>query len=217
MKSYLRKSLLLLLLPIAALAAAGTAAAGTNPGAASRTAPRAGGPPASSGFHVQVTAGHGRLGIAVLEVSPELRTHLGAPADRGVLVDAVRPDSSAARAGLAVGDVVLEVDGEPATSATDMLDAMADRKKGDPIAIAVLRDRRRIDLTATLADDPGPPLPRFRGGRGGPAGGFDLDAPMRELFRGGGLGPWQRELDDARKRIEELEQRLEKIEKIERT
>ncbi len=214
MKSYLRKSLLLLLLPIAALAAAGTAAAGTNPGAASRTAPRAGGPPASSGFHVQVTAGHGRLGVGVLEISRELRAHLGAPADRGVLVDAVRPDSAAARAGLAVGDVVLEIDGEAATSATDMLNAMADRKKGDAVAIAVLRDRQRIDLTATLADDPGPRLPRFRGFE---HFGRDLDAPMRELFRGGGFGPWQRELDDARKRIEELEQRLEKIEKIERT
>lgn len=198
MKSLTRKPLRFL--PIAAIAAAAAlgAAAGDAAASAPRDRARAPAPPASSGLQLQITAGHGRLGISVLQVSRELRAHLGAPSDRGVLVDAVRPDSAAARAGLRVGDVVLEVDGDPATSATGMLNAIADRGQGDQVAIALLRDRRRIELTATLAGDPGPRRSHF----------------VREVLRGAAFGPWQRQLDEARRRIEELEQRLEKLERI---
>jgi membrane-associated protease RseP (regulator of RpoE activity) len=208
MKPPTRKSILLS--PIVLAAAAGLAAA-SAPGDLPRSTGRPPAPPpasaASSGLSVQITAGHGRLGIAVLQVSRELRAHLGAPIDRGVLVDAVRPDSPAAHAGLRAGDVIVEVDGAPATSATDMLDAIADRKQGDPVAIAALRDRRRIELTATLADDPGPAMPRVpRFGRGL---GRDLD----RVFRGGAFGPSQRQLDDVRAQLDELARRLEELER----
>jgi S1-C subfamily serine protease len=65
---------------------------------------------------VTVTAGRDRLGFAAIPISRELRAHLGAPSDRGVLVDAVRADSPAARAGLRVGDVVTELDTDPDAS-----------------------------------------------------------------------------------------------------
>src|SRR6187401_1148817 len=77
---------------------------------------------------VTVKAGKGRLGVSVLEISPELRVHFGAPRDRGVLINTVRPDSPAARAGMAVGDVVTAVDGDPVDAAAPMLAAMSDRK-----------------------------------------------------------------------------------------
>jgi S1-C subfamily serine protease len=69
----------------------------------------------------------GRLGFAALPISPALRAHFGAPDDRGVLVDRVRPDSPAAHAGLQVGDVVTDVDGDAATSARDVIEALSDR------------------------------------------------------------------------------------------
>ncbi len=205
MRHPLRKSLLIS--PIAALvASAGIAAA------APADAPRDPGPPAGSAFQrIQITAGHGRLGIAALEVSRELRAHLGAPSDRGVLVDAVRPDGAAARAGLQVGDVILELDGEPATSAIGMLEAIADRKQGDQVAIAALRDGRRVELTATLTDDPGPRLPRFR--RLERDLERELDRPLREMLRGGLLGPSRRHLDELREQLERMERRLEQLER----
>jgi membrane-associated protease RseP (regulator of RpoE activity) len=151
-------------------------------------------------------AGRGRLGVGVIEISPELRTQMGAPKDRGVLVDTVRPDSPAARAGVRVGDVVVEVDGEAARSASDMLEAMSDRKQGEEVTIAVLRAGQRVQLTATLTDDAGPRMPR------GPALGtpfpdrFDWQTPR---FR----DDIQRELEEARRRIDELERRLDKLER----
>ena len=46
----------------------------------------------------------GRLGVMVMSLTPELRKHLGAAEDRGVLVAHVEPGTPAASAGIAVGD-----------------------------------------------------------------------------------------------------------------
>jgi membrane-associated protease RseP (regulator of RpoE activity) len=95
-----------------------------------------------------------RLGFAALPISSALRAHFGAPEDRGVLVDRVVPDSPAERAGLQVGDVVTEVDGDAATSARDVIEALSDRKKGDEVTIAAIRDGKHVELHATLETDP---------------------------------------------------------------
>lgn len=178
-----------------------------KPGAAA-PAPR---PGDQDSVQITMTAGKGRLGVSVLQISSELRTHLGAPADRGVLVDAVRPDSPAAKAGLHPGDVIVEVDGDAARSATDILGAMSDRKRGDAVKLEVIRDRGHLELTATLEDDPGP-APAFGRGRLG-AGGPDFEPWPRGMpdFGSFGAGDLQRQLDEARRRIDELERRLDKL------
>ena len=164
--------------------------------------------PADDDMSVTITAGKGRLGFAAIQISPELRTYFGAPTDRGVLVDNVRPDSPAARAGLRVGDVVLSVDGANAKSAMTILDSLHDNKKGDVVTIDVLRGTSRITLNATLADDPGPRVHGFgryeRGQLPDPNGRFPevRGAPSlddREL---------QRTLEDMQKRLDEIEQRM---------
>jgi C-terminal processing protease CtpA/Prc len=184
-----------------------------SPPAPSRPAPRRPAPrahsmaPPTDSFQFTMTAGKGRLGVAVLQISPALRDHLGAPDDRGVLVDAVRPGSPAARAGLRVGDVILAIDGDDARAATDLLKAMNHRKKGEAIAISIQRGDQRSELRATLDDDPvvewlGPNgvdklTPRLRH--------FD-DMPLFEGFGGGG--------ESMRKQIEALERRLERLERV---
>jgi membrane-associated protease RseP (regulator of RpoE activity) len=155
-----------------------------------------------------VTTGKARLGIIALEISPELRAHLGAPSDRGVLIDAVQPDSPAARAGLRVGDVVTDVDGSATSSASDVLGAMADRKKGDEIAVTAIRNSKRVELHARLDSDPGPvgqsrrfqrfdQLPQLPGDGNG---WFRFDGNSQDM---------QRAIDELRKRMEQLERRFE--------
>jgi len=152
--------------------------------------PHAKKPDARDDFSITMTAGKGRLGVQVLSISPELRDHFGAPNDRGVLVDGVRAESPASKAGLRVGDVVIEVDGDAATSAIDMLDAMSDHKKGESIPISVIRDHKRTELTAKLEDDP---APRTFG---------QLDP-----FRGFGDQDLRRQLDEIQRRLDKLEKR----------
>ncbi len=170
---------------------------------------------ADEDLSVTVTSGRGRLGVAAIQISPELRTHLGAPSDRGVLVDSVRPDSPAARAGLRVGDVVLAVDGESATSAMTILEALRDNKKGDSIAIEVLRGKSRVTLQATLVDDPGPDIRAFGRFERGTMPDLKKMFPNLPSFPGFAPG-WTEQIDprvektleDMKKRLYELERRM---------
>jgi serine protease Do len=60
----------------------------------------------------------GKLGLAVAELTPDVRQQLHIPSQvNGVAVESVRPASPAEDAGLAPGDVILEVDRKPVTSA----------------------------------------------------------------------------------------------------
>jgi serine protease Do len=60
----------------------------------------------------------GKLGLAVAELTPDVRQQLHIPSQvNGVAIQNVRPASPADNAGLTPGDVILEVDRKPVTSA----------------------------------------------------------------------------------------------------
>ncbi|MDX2089994.1 MAG: PDZ domain-containing protein [Kofleriaceae bacterium] len=166
---------------------------------------------------ITMTSSKGRLGVAVVEISPELRSHFGAPADRGVLVNVVKADSPAAKAGLRVGDVVTEVDGQPATSAMDMLEAMSDRKKGEAVSLAVLRAGKRTELTATLTEDPG--MTWHRATSSSFPRAFQMDPRFKQWFDASGMSQMDAFMNPGggdsamQQRIDELERRLNALEK----
>lgn len=163
---------------------------------------------------VTVRVGHGPLGIAALEISEDLRMHLGAPRDRGVLVDAVFSNTLAAKAGLKVGDLVLEIDGSAVASANDVIAAIGKRKKGDQVTLDILRTGIPTTLRATLDRDP-PAWPRFEHRfrsfgpsattgdledvfGGAPFGGIDFDRQLR------------RQIEEMRRRLEDMERRFDR-------
>ena len=143
---------------LAWLVAAVTAASAASAGAG--TASPTSSPPAPAA--APVPARRAQLGVAAIEISPELRAHFGAPSDRGVLVDRVAPGSAAEHAGIRVGDLVLEIAGQPTSSARDMRAALRAHAKGDRVGVVVLRDGKRLELTATL--DAAPPAAVLPGG-----------------------------------------------------
>lgn len=112
--------------------------------------------PSTHTFEWSMTSSKGRLGLLVIGLTPELRTHYGAPPDRGVLVGRVDPSSAASAAGITVGDILVEVRGQPVDDGADVLAALAGAKKGDAVPIGVLRGKQRVSLTAKLTDDATP-------------------------------------------------------------
>jgi PDZ domain len=96
--------------------------------------------------------GGGFLGVSLLHLTPELRTHFGVPEDAGVMVSQVVPDSPAAAAGLEVGDVITAIDGDPVADGMDLSSKVRRHKGGETVDLDVYRDGARRQLSVTLKE-----------------------------------------------------------------
>jgi serine protease Do len=80
----------------------------------------------------------GKLGLAVSDLTPEARQKLQVPEQvHGVLVQNVRPASPADDAGLQPGDVILEVDRQPASSASQFVSEVHQSPAGKDMLLLV--------------------------------------------------------------------------------
>lgn len=81
--------------------------------------------------------------------------YLGVAVDNGLTVTEVQPSSAAAAAGLATGDTLLEIDGEPIASVKDLQAAIADHEPDDSVSIT-WRDAsgEQHEAKATLGQSP---------------------------------------------------------------
>jgi serine protease DegS len=75
---------------------------------------------------------------------------------RGLVVANVLPDSPAARAGLARGDVILSINGEPATTARVVTQQTSSAAPGSALDLQLLRDGEPLELHATAGVRPVP-------------------------------------------------------------
>lgn len=92
----------------------------------------------------------GYLGVELTELTPELRTHFGAPAESGVMIARVVAGSPADHAGLRVGDILTALDGVPMASSWDVRARVRPLDDGAPLAIEVRRDGATQLLTAAV-------------------------------------------------------------------
>ena len=80
----------------------------------------------------------GKLGLAVDDVNSDVRQQLNLPADvKGAAVEQVRPGSPAEDAGLQPGDIVVEVDRKPVTSAEQFANAVHSSPAGRDLLLLV--------------------------------------------------------------------------------
>jgi putative serine protease PepD len=77
------------------------------------------------------------FGMQLQTISPELARQTGAPA--GLFVEAVTAGGPADSAGLRPGDVIVEVDGEPAESADALVLKTLQMKAGDTVRLKFVR------------------------------------------------------------------------------
>jgi C-terminal processing protease CtpA/Prc len=139
----------------------------------------------------------GRIGLEVQAMTAELREHFGAPKDRGLLVVRVTPERPAARAGVRVGDVLLEAGGAPLDQPFDLVRAVGRPEAGEKLELTLLRDGKR----QTLAVEPeGDAMPWV-----------DPGEWRRHLERGlhQGRDELLRRLDELERRLRELERKVE--------
>ncbi len=92
-----------------------------------------------------------KLGVELVQATPDLREFLGGRREAGVLVGRVLPGSAAEKAGVKVGDLIVSVDGEDVTDHPDLLEALED-KEGATVELEVVRDKRSLRLKATIPE-----------------------------------------------------------------
>ncbi len=153
----------------------------------------------------------GFLGVRLIEITPELRAHFGAPRDAGVLVSEVEADTPAAKGGIEVGDVITAVDGESAGWTGDVSRAIGRKNGGETVQIDLVRSRASRKLAVKVEE------------RKGRERSIDL-GDLRDNLRGHAwvmrdmekvrplLGDLEG-LSRMRKRMAELEKRLKDLEK----
>ena len=80
-------------------------------------------------------------------LTPDLARRLGTPARLGLVVQGVEAGSPAADAGFERGDVIVEVNRQPARSVEQLKEAVAKRDKGKPILFRIEREGASLFLT----------------------------------------------------------------------
>jgi len=93
------------------------------------------------------TGGAVDVGLFTLAIPPDLRRHLGAPSDEGVLLSSVVPGSMAEAAGLRIGDVLVRASGLAVRSPGDLYRALLTIPPDGTVALEVVRDGRTEILT----------------------------------------------------------------------
>ncbi|HEX2253086.1 MAG TPA: PDZ domain-containing protein [Thermoanaerobaculia bacterium] len=164
-------------------------------------------------------ASRGYLGVSLVELTPELRTHFGAREGAGVMVGRVEPNSPAERAGLQVGDVITHLDGQTVGTTFDLVRKVGERKEGDVVGLEVVRGGRVEMLSATVVERERPQIEARtllrRLGEGGTAYELDPEAlsfhvdSVNEYFSG---PEWKKHLEEMERAGELIEKRLQVLE-----
>lgn len=100
------------------------------------------------------TIERGYLGVQIVPVTEDVADSLGLARNRGELVQTVQPGQAAAAAGLQPGDVVVKVDGQEVSPDNTLSFIVANTAPGKRIPIEVIRNGKRMTLTATVGKRP---------------------------------------------------------------
>lgn len=159
------------------------------------------------------------LGVQLMSMTPELRTHMGAPSGAGMLVAAVSEDSPASRAGIRVGDVITQIGAKRIENLAHVFESLGEARDGERTTVAVIRNGAPMQLSAQIEerDRRAVAVNRLPEGarifRDGADGG---PAELRRFFAG---PEWKERLlkledcRDSQQKLRELETRLKELEK----
>jgi putative serine protease PepD len=98
----------------------------------------------------QVT--HAYFGLQTAPIPPSAAQEAGVPG--GLFVQGVVPGGPSASAGLREGDVITEIDGQPATSNVQLQEITLTKKPGDQVTLTYVRSGQTNKATVTLGTQP---------------------------------------------------------------
>ena len=93
---------------------------------------------------------HGHIGIGIADVTPENAKFFDDKTAVGGVVTQVDPDSPGAKAGLEIGDVITEIDGQKVSDAGELQVLVGQKQPGTKIMLTVLRNGKTMSVPVTL-------------------------------------------------------------------
>ncbi len=95
---------------------------------------------------------HARMGVGITDVTPENAKFFDVKDNNGAVVTQIEPDSPGAKAGLRVGDVVTEMDGQKVSDAGQLQMEVGEKRPGTKVTLQVMRDGKSISVPITLEE-----------------------------------------------------------------
>lgn len=102
---------------------------------------------------------HGRFvkpWLGIMGLDKEIASYYGAPIEleKGIYIGNVEKNSPADKAGMRKGDVLLEIDGKPVETMTQLRMILYNRGVGETITVKVLRGKKELELKIKLEEIP---------------------------------------------------------------
>ncbi len=94
-------------------------------------------------FHI---GGGRQIGVGIMPLTKQLAEHFGV--ENGLLVNNVRENSPAAKAGLKAGDIIVEAEGKAVRGDGDLVRAI-NEKKGGEVTLTIVRNGNRQTIKVT--------------------------------------------------------------------
>ena len=94
------------------------------------------------------------VGIGLQDITPDLMKFFNLKEKEGALISQVYGESPAEKAGLKVGDVVIEVDGAKIKNSQDVVREVLKKKVGQKVNFVVLREGKRLEISVATAQMP---------------------------------------------------------------
>ncbi len=102
--------------------------------------------------HGRISRGYLGIGTQPARLPSELAQELGQ--ETGLLVTSVEPDSPAHKAGLVLGDTIVNIGNQPVKFWDDLLSFLGKSKVGSTITVRIIRAGKLQDLTAAVGEHP---------------------------------------------------------------
>ncbi len=96
------------------------------------------------------------IGVQIQELNKDLADYFGVKDGTGLLIAEVTQGSPAEKAGLKVGDVLIEADGKKIEQAEDLIGMIQDKKKDEKITFTLIRNKKIKKIDVAIAQDDSP-------------------------------------------------------------
>jgi S1-C subfamily serine protease len=87
-------------------------------------------------------------------VTPALADQAGLPTDSGVIISDIVPDGPASQAGLQVGDVIVQMGGQPINNTGELSEFLMEHLPGETVQVAYFRGNTEMTTEVTLGEQP---------------------------------------------------------------